>query len=208
MYEALSVEDKAKADEAKGTPAEENEQALRDAASDGDTAGVRVLLAAGTDPDAADEHGDTALHKAAWEGHEEAVGALAEGGADLDKARNDGATPLMIAAYWGYSGVVRRLLELGADHTAVGTGDRYEGKTALEVAEAEDAFDSEAMKQGKGEAAAVLRAWAASQRLAFAGGSHARLGADSPLWPVPLDVLSLVAEAWRYMPRTKRCRPP
>ena len=59
----------------------------------------------------------------------------------------------MRAAYYGRSGAVRRLLELGADHTAVGTGSyMYEGKTALEVAEAE----------GKGEAAAVLREWAAS----------------------------------------------
>eukprot|EP01046_Picozoa_sp_COSAG06_P111753 COSAG06_NODE_58361_length_277_cov_0.730337_1_plen_82_part_10 len=44
---------------------------------------VRVLLAAGTDPDAADEDGWTALLRAAGYGHEEVVGALADGGADL-----------------------------------------------------------------------------------------------------------------------------
>ena len=41
--------------EARGRPAAENEQALREAAEGGGTAEVRVLLAAGTDPDAADE---------------------------------------------------------------------------------------------------------------------------------------------------------
>eukprot|EP01045_Picozoa_sp_COSAG04_P028750 COSAG04_NODE_4547_length_2024_cov_2.637403_2_plen_146_part_00 len=139
------------ADEARGRPAEENEDALRDAAKGGETAQVRVLLAAGTDQGAADWRGITALHFAAVYGHEEAVGALAEGGADLDKADNGGTTPLMIAVENGHSGVVRRLLELGADHTVVGTGREYEeGKTVLEAAEA----------QGKEEAAAVLREWA------------------------------------------------
>eukprot|EP01045_Picozoa_sp_COSAG04_P023940 COSAG04_NODE_2922_length_3381_cov_62.270871_5_plen_176_part_00 len=143
----------AQADEARGRPAAENEKALRDAAERGQTAEVRVLLAAGADPDAVGGlFRNTALRFAAQEGHEEAVGALAEGGADLDKAGNDGETPLMQAAYFGHSGVVRRLLELGADHTAVGTGWEYEGKTALELAEA----------RGKEEAAAVLRDWAAS----------------------------------------------
>eukprot|EP01045_Picozoa_sp_COSAG04_P012318 COSAG04_NODE_825_length_10050_cov_15.525676_2_plen_1515_part_00 len=152
MYEALGEEDKAKADEARGRPVEENEAAMGNAVEVGKTAEVRVLLAAGTDPDAAHGNGTTALHYAAAMGREEAVGALAEGGADLDKADSDGETPLMKAAYRGRSGVVRRLLELGADHTAVGTGDWCKGKTALELADAE----------GEEAAAAVLREWAAS----------------------------------------------
>ena len=79
------------ADEARGKPAAQNEEALRRAAKGGETAEVRVLLAAGTDPDAADEEGRTALWWAAIGGREEAVGALAEGGADLDKANSSGA---------------------------------------------------------------------------------------------------------------------
>eukprot|EP01045_Picozoa_sp_COSAG04_P009489 COSAG04_NODE_550_length_12709_cov_6.177637_10_plen_388_part_00 len=131
------------------------EEALWAAAQDGETAEVRVLLAAGANPDAVDWTGDTALIKAARWGHEDVVGALVEGDADLDKADKNGATALMIAAYRGRSGAVRRVLELGADHTAVGTGGWAKGKTALELAEAP-------ARPGKEEAAAVLREWAAS----------------------------------------------
>ena len=160
----------------RGRPVAENEVALRRAAVDGKTAEVRVLLAAGTDPDAALDWEETALGYAAQRGHEEAVAALAEGGADLDKVGNLGATPLMGAAFMGHSGVVRRLLELGADHTAaaaVGTGGphqglQYRGKTALELAEevaekepSESDEELDAKKAGRLEAAAVLREWAA-----------------------------------------------
>ena len=93
----------AQADEARGRPAAENEEALRDAAYAGETAEVRLLLAAGTDPDAVNRYVATALHFAAWKSHEEAVVALAEGGADLDKATNAGVTPLMVAAEQGHS---------------------------------------------------------------------------------------------------------
>eukprot|EP01045_Picozoa_sp_COSAG04_P062707 COSAG04_NODE_32897_length_192_cov_15.537634_1_plen_63_part_11 len=59
------------ADEARGRPAAENEQALREAAGGGEAAEVRVLLAAGTDPDAVGRFGNTALHWATGQGHEE-----------------------------------------------------------------------------------------------------------------------------------------
>ena len=134
---------------------------------------MRVLLAAGTDPDAADYEGWAALHYAtvpvwaAGRGHEEAVVALAEGGADLDKVDGDGATPLMEAMLSGLDGVVRRLLELGADHTSVGTSRWYKGLTALEVVE----------EEGKHAAAAVLKAWAGGTRDA---AELDRLAAEAP----------------------------
>eukprot|EP01043_Picozoa_sp_COSAG02_P023143 COSAG02_NODE_1227_length_13780_cov_5.920401_3_plen_176_part_00 len=152
------------ADEARGRPAAENEKALVDVAAEGETAEVRVLLAARADPDATCEYGWTALYYAAYEGHEEAVGALAEGGANLDKTGNQGGTPLMAAAQFGHSGVVRRLLELGADHTAVGTGGDYEGKTALEIAE----------DRGQEETAALLRGWPTYKALSEEDKAKAR----------------------------------
>ena len=114
---------------------------------------MKRLLKAGARANAWKQDKETALLKAATEGHEEVTIALAEGGADLEAADNDGWTSLMRAAYWGRSGVVRRLLELGADHTAVGTGGRYEGKTALECA----------VRYSNEEAAALLREWAGVQ---------------------------------------------
>ena len=74
MYQALADEDKAKADALKVKPAAENEEALRTVATNGDTAEMCVLLAAGTDPDAVNEYGDTALGLAARMGHEVAQG--------------------------------------------------------------------------------------------------------------------------------------
>eukprot|EP01045_Picozoa_sp_COSAG04_P011105 COSAG04_NODE_705_length_10946_cov_208.154052_9_plen_181_part_00 len=145
------------ADAARGRPAAENEEALRDSADRGKTAEVRVLLAAGTDPDAAGEYGRTALLNAAHQCHGEVVVALAEAGADLDRGNNVGATPLMAAAHtgtWLGGTVVRRLLELGADHTAVvRTDGPFVGKTALDLAGV----------VGKEETAAVLREWAERQ---------------------------------------------
>ena len=161
-------------------PELETELLLRDAAHQREPAKVRMLLAGGTDPDAADGHGQTALHHAVgWDDEEglAVLDALAECGADLDKADNDGATPLMLAAKNGCSGALRRLLELGADHTPVdhdvgvdrrvvrtwagrvGMEDRdawqnRDGKTALELAQA----------KGKHAVAAVLQAWAAGTR--------------------------------------------
>ena len=122
---------------------------------------VRRLLERGVDPDAGHfDDGWIALHYTTWMDSttlcdvEETVTALAEGGADLDIIDGYGLTPLMRAARYGREPMVTQLLALGADHTAVGVGWRYEGMTALEIAEG----------RGRREAAAVLREWAATHR--------------------------------------------
>eukprot|EP01045_Picozoa_sp_COSAG04_P007329 COSAG04_NODE_381_length_15461_cov_843.360370_7_plen_379_part_00 len=106
------------------------------AADGGHTAAVEALLRLGADPNAMGRHGRTALVMAAANGHASAVAALLRGGgAVVDAAMSDGATALMQAAYSGHAECARLLLEAGADATLRATRGRWEGKTALELAE-------------------------------------------------------------------------
>jgi ankyrin repeat protein len=57
---------------------------------------VKVLLAAGADPNAKTPAGDTALHLAAWDGRAEIVRALVEGGADVNVRDANGKTALQL----------------------------------------------------------------------------------------------------------------
>jgi ankyrin repeat protein len=57
---------------------------------------VRVLLAAGANPDAKSSRGTTALHVAAHDGRLEVIRALVEGGASLDVKNADGLTALQV----------------------------------------------------------------------------------------------------------------
>eukprot|EP01048_Picozoa_sp_COSAG05_P006543 COSAG05_NODE_429_length_9889_cov_11.904290_2_plen_698_part_00 len=180
-----------KIEKLKGEPAEENEWELRDAARAGETAMVRVLLAAGCHPDAASAAGDTPLIVAAGAGHEEVVAMLADaGGADLDLADEHGATPLMQAAVGAHGGVLRQLLGRGAGHTAIGTAGSYEGKTALQLAD----------EYGNEKEAAILRAWlskhqgrlvaggvAAHDSVSPAGARMPGVGSASPNAAIPLQ---------------------
>lgn len=93
--------------------------ALYRAAVHGDAAIVRMLLAAGADPDresGGDSEGLPLCAAACW-GHAEAVGALLDAGADPDR-REDGEGSAMTALHWaaanGHLAVVTALLERGA----------------------------------------------------------------------------------------------
>ena len=125
---------------------------LHDYAAAGDARKVRKHLGRGAVVEKRDERGWTPLHFASKAGHAECVRLLLAADAEPDAADDSGWTPLMEAAYGGSSSVVRRLLELGAGHAVVGAAGPFEGRTALEVAEA----------AGQGAAAAVLREWAAA----------------------------------------------
>lgn len=85
------------------------EWALRDA---------RELLAAGADPNLADEAGRTALDSACETGDAEMVSLLLMTGAKAASADADGVTPLHLAAAKGAEACVRALLEAGADVNA------------------------------------------------------------------------------------------
>ena len=120
------------------------------AAVKGHTEVVEALLRLGCDPSAPGQNGFTALMWAARWGRGGIVGALLEhGGAELDAADNDGVTALMGVALKGQAAVAAQLVEAGAGATlrATGGGPDWEGKTALEIAEAE----------GRAEIVALLR---------------------------------------------------
>lgn len=96
----------------------------------GDAELIRLLLAAGADPDRTDGSNETALHRAAWRDGP-AVALLLEAGADPNvAARILGRTALHVAASGGAILNARLLLEAGAE-----TEPRYyRGKTALFIA--------------------------------------------------------------------------
>lgn len=76
---------------------------------------VAQLLAAGADPNIAEDDGSTALLKAAAVGHGAVVRLLLEGGADPNVGRGDDPiTPLHYAAFGGFEEVVAALLAAGA----------------------------------------------------------------------------------------------
>eukprot|EP01045_Picozoa_sp_COSAG04_P019089 COSAG04_NODE_1822_length_5493_cov_33.626251_2_plen_429_part_00 len=109
--------------------------AVFEVAAKGHTAAVEALLRLGADPDATNTYDAAALMVTARDGHADATAALLEGGAATNMVTIHGSTALMFAADGGHAECARLLLEAGADASLRGTGDRWEGKTALELAE-------------------------------------------------------------------------
>ncbi len=103
-----------------------DEDALRQAAKEGDLETVRELLAGNVDPNA-QALGDTSLHLAAAMGHAEVVRELLRAGADLEARDPVQGTPLIRAALAGRVEAVRELARAGADLEATSE----QGVTAL-----------------------------------------------------------------------------
>lgn len=84
-----------------------------EAASAGDLATVRAMLAAGASVDARNTEGYTALQQAAWFGRGDVFDLLHEAGADLNVTDAGGAGLLIFAAAGGDRATVEKLLKLG-----------------------------------------------------------------------------------------------
>ena len=106
---------------------------LRSAAKAGDIEKVRLMLAAGINPNSADGDGRTPLYRAAWNGYAEVVKLLlAAPGIDVNKANRSGWTPLYQAAWDGHAEVVKLLLAApGVDVNKANRSGRTPLKTAL-----------------------------------------------------------------------------
>jgi ankyrin repeat protein len=89
---------------------------LRDAAEEGDVAGIADALLAGADPNAFEGTDDwTPLLSAADICQVAAIAALLAAGARVDGTTRSGSTPLMQAAVAGQTAAVNALLAAGAD---------------------------------------------------------------------------------------------
>ncbi len=153
--------------------------ALRRAATVGDLAKVKELLATGVDVNAANAYGGTALAFAADKGHTAVVDFLLERGADANtKDRFYNATPLVWAVGHGHGDIVRSLLAKGAQGEAealmgaVGEGHIAVVKVILERGEMSPETLSEALatasQSQQAEVVALLEAAGAKPPVAVA----------------------------------------
>ncbi|MEJ2085110.1 MAG: ankyrin repeat domain-containing protein [Acidobacteriota bacterium] len=116
------------------TPPGPREQALMEAAFNGDLAAVRDLVSAGADFHAGDADRRTALMWAAFNGHTEVVAFLLDKDAALDAKDSNGRTALMYASSGPFTETVELQLKEGSEVNLQGT---LEGFTALMTAAAE-----------------------------------------------------------------------
>lgn len=123
---------------APGIGAQSSQDLLWDAAMRGDTAGIRIAVAAGARVDSLDRrtsaNGRYALNWAAWHNQAPALLLLLQLGADIDAGNITGFTALHHAAENGSLEAARALLKAGADFAKLTNG----GATAEEVAASRD----------------------------------------------------------------------
>jgi ankyrin repeat protein len=89
---------------------------------------VRRLLAAGADPNVANDYGSTPLGEAAVNASTEIVARLLDAGADANATVKDGETPLMVLARSSNVAAAKLLLDHGAD---VNAREAWRDQTAL-----------------------------------------------------------------------------
>ncbi len=94
---------------------DDNESPLFTAIHQGYDQIVKLLLAAGANPDKVNAWGQTPLHEAREKDFVQIMQLLLSGGADPNKGDSDGRTPLFNAALYGQDRIVKLLLDSGAD---------------------------------------------------------------------------------------------
>lgn len=97
-------------------PGQYNRELLK-AVVEGKPGRLKLLLAAGADPNAR-QNQNSALFMAAYEGHTDCLNALLAAGADVNARNFDTQTALFKAAQKGHPSCVNALLEAGADVNA------------------------------------------------------------------------------------------
>lgn len=112
------------------------DDALINAASRGDAAGVEDALKRGADPEAVDDLGETALQVAACNGSESArcVELLLKAGADVNRRNIYGETALIAAARSGDAASLKKLIAAGAELDVRSRSTNSDGGTALGAA--------------------------------------------------------------------------
>jgi ankyrin repeat protein len=88
---------------------------VADAASRGDVAAVRGLVAQKADVNAPQADGATALHWAVFKSNKELVDVLLKAGANPKAANREGSTPLWLASVNGDAAIIEALFTAGAD---------------------------------------------------------------------------------------------
>lgn len=113
---------------------------LAQAASDGDAAQVRALVAAGADANARGERGISVLQWALYQRSVEGMRALLAAGADPAQGADDGATVLQLAAMAEDPRYLRALLEARVDPNLPNTVTGATALTAALMAERHEHF--------------------------------------------------------------------
>eukprot|EP00934_Nitzschia_sp_Nitz4_P000144 Nitzschia sp. Nitz4//scaffold23_size168460//114408//117133//NITZ4_002234-RA/size168460-snap-gene-0.165-mRNA-1//-1//CDS//3329543680//144//frame0 len=138
------------------------------AATDGDLAAIKAILADGVDVNAVDWDGLTALIPAASAGHLEICQFLVSSGVDILAKDKDGISALMEASIMGHADVVSYLLERGAEVDDASSS----GVTALWLAASDGRVDVMKVLLAAGADASVSRMDGISALMIASVGGH------------------------------------